>query len=148
MGFFSAIENSASGLMAQRLRLDLISNNIANINTPNYQRQVPVLLARGSDAGFSNLMNQSINANSGTGVQVGAVINDQTAGTLEYAPTSPFASKNAATGVPVGYIRQSNVNIVSEMTDMLAASRAYEANVTMMNATKSMATKALEIGKG
>lgn len=171
MGFFSAIDTSASGLTAQRLRLDLISNNVANINTTRtaqttaagnpipYQRQVAVFVPRAPEASFSNILNQTWqgeNSNSvfnnrnpaGNGVEVAAVTQDPAAFRLEYNPDSPDAAKVAEPGIPVGYVRMPNVNIVTEMVDMISASRAYEANVTALNASKSMMTKALDIGKG
>ncbi len=85
----------------------------------------------------------------GNGVQV-ASIDDSVKEpfSLEYNPNSPDAAKVAEPGLPVGYVRQSNVNITTEMVDMISASRAYEANVTALNVSKSMASRALEIGKG
>ena len=157
MGIFNAIENSASGLMTQRLRLDLISNNIANVNTTRsgvdeagnfipYRRQVAVMQPR-SENSFFDVFNKTLNQ-TGKGVQVAAVVEDTAPFTLEYNPDSPDAAKVAQPGVPVGYVRLPNVNIVNEMVDLISASRAYEANVTVINASKSMAMKALEIGRG
>ncbi|WP_425806945.1 flagellar basal body rod protein FlgC [Desulfitobacterium sp. Sab5] len=164
MGIFNAIDTSASGLTAQRLRLDLISNNVANINTTRtaqstaagnpipYQRQVAVFVPRPPENTFSSVLNQTLalnNANSvGRGVEVAAIGQDTTPFRLEYNPDSPDAAKTAEAGIPVGYVRMPNVNIVTEMVDMISASRAYEANVTALNASKSMMVKALDIGKG
>jgi flagellar basal-body rod protein FlgC len=171
MGLFGAIDISASGLTAQRLRLDLIANNIANINTTRteqttpggnpipYRRQVAVFVPRPAETSFAETLNQALQGNrvdsklsmtsaNGNGVQVQAVTEDPSAFRLEYNPESPDAARTAEEGIPVGYVRLPNVNIVTEMVDMISASRAYEANVTALNASKSMMSKALEIGRG
>ncbi|MDQ7096239.1 flagellar basal body rod protein FlgC [Desulfosporosinus sp. PR] len=164
MSLFDSIDASASGLTAQRLRMDLISNNIANINTTRtgqltpagnqipYSRQISVFVPRPASAttSFAGVLGQVLGQNGpGNGVQVASIQNDvQDPFRLEYNPDSPDAVKVAEQGLPVGYVRQPNVNMVTEMVDMISASRAYEANVTALNASKSMAAKALEIGKG
>lgn len=176
MGLFGAMDISASGLTAQRLRLDLISNNIANINTTRteqvtpggnpvpYRRQVAVFVPRPAETSFVETLNKTLQGNAlirntmsqnshaasanGNGVQVQAVMEDPAAFRMEYNPDSPDAAQTAEAGIPVGYVRMPNVNIVTEMVDMISASRAYEANVTAMNASKSMMSKALEIGRG
>lgn len=161
MSIFRAIDTSASGLTAQRLRLDLIANNIANINTTRtgrttsagneipYQRQMALFIPRPSETSFTALFSKKFEEHStGNGVQVSSVAQDQSPFRLEYNPDSPDAVKTAEPGIPTGYVRQPNVNIITEMVDMISASRAYEANVTALNASKSMALKALEIGKG
>ena len=162
MSLFGGIDTSASGLTAQRLRMDLIANNIANINTTRteattpagnpipYSRQVAIFVPRPPETPFSSVLGNTLqNRNVGSGVQVARIERDDKAPfRLEYIPDSPDAAKVAEPGLPVGYVRQTNVNIVTEMIDMISASRAYEANVTALNASKSMATKALEIGKG
>jgi flagellar basal-body rod protein FlgC len=160
MSIFRAIDTSASGLTAQRLRLDLIANNIANINTTRtgqrtpagneipYQRQMALFVSRSPETSFDSLFGKKLEQNVGNGVQVSSVTQDQSPFRLEYNPDSPDAAKVAEPGIPVGYVRQPNVNIITEMVDMVSASRAYEANVTALNASKSMALKALEIGKG
>ncbi|HBW36439.1 flagellar basal body rod protein FlgC [Desulfosporosinus sp. BICA1-9] len=168
MGLFGAIEISASGLTAQRLRMDLTANNIANINTTRtgeltpagnqipYSRQVAVFVPRPPETPFSKVLGETMGLGkvgngygNGNGVQVASVYNDVTEPfRLEYNPASPDAATVVEEGLPVGYVRQPNVNIVTEMVDMMTASRAYEANVTALNVSKSMATKALEIGKG
>jgi len=165
MSLFGAIETSASGLTAQRLRLDLIANNIANINTTRtaetteggnpipYRRQVAVFQPREAENNFSQelglAMGSSGSTNSaGRGVQVAAVIEDQSPFALEYNPDSPDAAKVDEPGIPAGYVRKPNVDILTETVDMMSASRAYEANVTVLNASKAMSKKALEIGRG
>lgn len=164
MGLFGAMEISASGLTAQRLRMDLTANNIANINTTRtgdltaagnqipYTRQVAVFVPRPPETNFSKVLGEAMGngvKNAGNGVQVSRIQNDATEPyRLEYNPDSPDAAQVAEAGLPVGYVRQPNVNIVTEMVDMMTAARAYEANVTALNVSKSMATKALEIGRG
>jgi flagellar basal-body rod protein FlgC len=161
MSIFNAIDTSASGLTAQRLRLDLIANNIANINTTRtgqttpggneipYRRQMALFVPRAPETSFTSFFGKKVEEQStGNGVQVSLVTQDQTPFSLEYNPDSPDAVKVAEPGIPVGYVRQPNVSIITEMVDMISASRAYEANVTALNASKSMAMKALEIGKG
>ncbi len=162
MSLFGAIDISASGLTAQRLRMDLIANNVANINTTRtgeltaagnpipYSRQVAAFVPRPPETPFASVLGETMGArNLGNGVQVGSIERDvQEPFRLEYNPSSPDAAKVAEPGLPVGYVRQPNVNIVTEMIDMISASRAYEANVTALNVSKAMASKALEIGKG
>jgi len=160
MGLFTGMNISASALTAQRLRLDIIANNIANINTTNtgkttpggnpmpYQREMALFSSRPPEKSFASLFQDARQALSSEGVQVTQVVEDDAPFRLEYDPDSPFAATVAEPGIPVGYVRYPNVNLVSEMTDMISASRSYEANVTALNATKAMASKALEIGKG
>jgi len=162
MSLFGVIDISASGLTAQRLRMDLVANNIANINTTRtdeltaagnpvpYSRQIATFVPRPPETPFASVLGKTMGArNLGNGVQVGSIERDvQEPFHLEYNPASPDAAKVAEAGLPVGYVRQPNVNIVTEMVDMMSASRAYEANVTALNISKAMASKALEIGKG
>lgn len=160
MGLFDSINISASGLTAQRLRLDLISNNIANVNTTRtnqltpggnpipYSRQVAVFVPKPQEASFGTIFNQALNRAHQAGVQVQSIVEDNTPFSMEYNPDSPDAAKAAEAGIPVGYVRTPNVNVVTEMVDMISASRAYEANVTALNASKAMFNKALEIGRG
>ena len=164
MSLLGVLDISASGLTAQRLRMDLIANNIANINTTHtgeltpsgnpipYSRQVAVFVPRAQETPFASVLGKTIGEkNLGNGVQVASIkrISDaEDPFHLEYNPSSPDAATVAEPGLPVGYVRQPNVNIVTEMVNMISASRAYEANVTALNVSKSMATKALEIGRG
>ncbi len=134
---FHSFDISASGLTAQRLRMDTIANNLANVNTTRterggpYRRQMPVFQARDSFA-------QTV-AGLG-GVRVIQIAEDTDPPRLVYDPAHPDADVN-------GYVHMPNVNVVTEMVDMISASRAYEANIAAMNAAKSMAMKALEIGR-
>lgn len=162
MSLFGAIDISASGLTAQRLRMDIVSNNIANINTTRtgkltaagnqipYTRQVATFVPRPPARSFDSIFGETLgNKNVGNGVEVASIENDvQDPYVLQYDPNSPDAAKVAEQGLPVGYVRQPNVNITTEMVDMISASRAYEANVTAINVSKAMAAKALQIGKG
>ncbi|MDR3288305.1 MAG: flagellar basal body rod protein FlgC [Peptococcaceae bacterium] len=167
MGLFGGIDASASGLTAQRLRLDLISSNIANISTTRtgrttaagsqipYRRQEAIFIPRPEASGFAGVLNQALSRRSGiaagmgvgTGVQVAAIVEDPIPFKLEYDPSSPDAAAEGDPEVPVGYVRYPNVDIVMEMVNMISASRSYEANVTALNASKSMFLKALEIGR-
>ncbi|ADY54956.1 flagellar basal-body rod protein FlgC [Syntrophobotulus glycolicus DSM 8271] len=160
MSLFSGMDISASGLTAQRLRMDLISSNIANMNTNHteattaagnpipYRRQMAVFSTRNSPNDFLSAFRSAGESEVGQGVSVTQILEDESPFKMEYDPESPEAAKVAEEGVPVGYVRHPNVNIVQEMIDMLSASRSYEANVTAFNASKAIAAKALEIGKG
>lgn len=149
MNFFSNFEISASGLSAQRLRMDVVANNIANVNTTlsvgggPYIRQRVTFEPRSQSSRFLLPMKfggAASQAGADEGVRVVGVSNDPTPPKLVYDPGHPQADAS-------GYVAMPNVNIVNEMVDLLSASRAYEANVTAINSAKSMAMKALEIGK-
>jgi flagellar basal-body rod protein FlgC len=144
MGIFDALDISASGLIAERTRMDVTSQNLANAQSSGYRRQDVVL--RESGGGFANVLGKAIGASSseapsgGTnrGVEVAEVVTDQAEQRRVYDPGHPDADAQ-------GYVRLPNVNAVSEMTDLISASRAYEANVTAMNTAKQMFSKTLEI---
>ncbi len=147
MGFFTSLDIGASGLTAQRLRMDTISQNIANINTtrtedgtPYRRREVIFEERTGSDSFSSMLSAASSRLDNGQGVRVSKIVEDSSEFRKEYDPGHPDADEN-------GYVSKPNVDIVTEMVNMISATRSYEANVTSINATKSMALKALEIGK-
>lgn len=147
MSFFSSINTSATALTAQTLRMDVISENIANVNTTKtadggpYKRKTVTFQEIGDQRPFSSVFEEVYSTSSnGKGVQVSKIVVDNKEGALVYDPSHPDADEN-------GYVMQTNVNIVQEMTDMISASRSYEANVTAMNATKAMLTKTLEIGR-
>jgi len=147
MSMFSAIETSASGLTAERLRMDIIANNIANISTTRtenggpYQRQMPVFAAR-SGGGFRGFLQHSVRFGDvgAAGVRVVDIRVDPSPFKYVYDPSHPDADER-------GYVAMPNVNIVTEMVDMITASRAYEANITAINTAKSMAMSSLDIGR-
>jgi len=144
MSFLSSIDVSGSGLTAQRLMMDVISNNIANVNTTRtseggpYRRQMAVFAAQKPKFSLSGLGKGTEQI--GQGVNVVGIVKDQTPPRLVYNPEHPDANAK-------GYVAMPEVNIVTEMVDMIAASRAYEANVTAINSSKTMALKALDIGR-
>ena len=146
MSLFQAINTSASGLTAQRLRLDVISNNLANVNTTRtesgepYRRQMVIFQERQGQRSFGSMLQDAINKNSGNGVRVASIVKDNSPLKMVYNPEHPDANAD-------GYVRMPNVNTVTEMVDMISATRAYEANVTAVNSAKNMALKALEIGR-
>nr|WP_234407882.1 flagellar basal body rod protein FlgC [Massilibacillus massiliensis] len=144
---FGAIDAAASGMTAERLRMDVISNNIANANTTRteeggaYRRRVVIFEPRnGETNSFSKTLSKEMQNEAGEGVRAVQITTDNTPGRTIYDPSHPDANAE-------GYVEMPNLNIVSEMVDMITASRAYEANVTSVNAAKSMAMKTLDIGK-
>lgn len=148
MSIFNAINISASGLTAERLRMDVVSKNIANADTTRtvnggpYRRQVVVFKSQ-DHSSFSQVLNNVVNDVSQKklkGVEVVGIRNDNSPFKQVYDPGHPDANEE-------GYVLMPNVEIVTEMANLISASRAYEANITAMNATKSMALKALEIGR-
>lgn len=135
---------SASALQAQRLRMDLISANLANAQTTEtpgggpYRRRDAVLASQPLGESFADLLSGDSPAE---GVRVASVVHDQRPPRRVFDPDHPHAKDD-------GYVELPNVNIVAEMVDMMSATRAYEANVTALNATKRMVQAALEIGQG
>lgn len=149
MGLFFGIDASASGLTAERLRMDVISNNIANSNTTRtdrggaYHRRFVVFEPRTREPkSFEKVLAQAVGLSrqTGEGVRAVSIMEDNTQGPMVYDPGHPDANAE-------GYVEKPNVNIVAEMVDMITAHRAYEANATSITAAKSMATKVLDIGK-
>lgn len=138
MGSFSSFDVSASGIYAQRVRLDIIAENVANAEATRtaeggpYRRQRVAFKAAYDDAMGSG--------NGVKGVEVDGVVEDPTDFRTVLDPGHPDADAN-------GYVRMPNVNVVEEMVDMISATRAYEANVTALNAAKSMIASAIDIGK-
>ncbi|HHW56541.1 MAG TPA: flagellar basal body rod protein FlgC [Clostridia bacterium] len=146
MNLFSSMDISASGLTAERVRMDIISQNIANANTTRtiqggpYRRKLVTLKEVQPDS-FKSILDKVKGKYTGKGVEVVQILeDDQTPLRKVYDPGHPDADEN-------GYVDYPNVNIVSEMVDMISATRAYEANVTAFNASKAMFQKSLEIGK-
>ncbi|TCT16417.1 flagellar basal-body rod protein FlgC [Natranaerovirga pectinivora] len=145
MSFFSSLNSSASGLTAQRLRMDIISQNIANVNTTRTENGQPykrktVIFEEKNNNKFNDVLNNTMNQYNANGVRVSRIVEDERPFMQVYDPTHPDANEE-------GYVLMPNVNVVEEMTNMISANRAYEANVTALNASKGMAMKALEIGR-
>ncbi|WP_107837886.1 flagellar basal body rod protein FlgC [Metasolibacillus meyeri] len=153
MTIFHSMNTTASALTAQRLRMDVISSNMANVDTTRarqvngewepYRRKTVTLTAK--EGQFSNFLNVAMGKTAkhgvGNGVKVSRINEDnETPFKLVYDPTHIDADEN-------GYVRMANVDPLKEMVDLISATRSYEANVTVFNANKSMLTKALEIGK-
>lgn len=152
MGLFSSINVAASGLSAQRMRLDVVSDNIANANTTRtpeggpFRRSRVVFRPRTSQPYWrSPFLPTALDNGVGKGVRVVSVEKDSDAKPkLVYDPTHPDAIQ---VGPKKGYVEMPNVNVVEEMVDMISASRSYEANVAVVNGSKSMFMRALEIGR-
>lgn len=146
MALFTAFDISASGMTAQRFRTDIIAQNIANVDTTRTEtggayRRKTVRFAEKTETSFDNVLARSINGHTqGTGVKVDMVYEDyETDMEMVYDPSHPDADEN-------GYVTYPNVNMVTEMTNMIDATRSYEANVTAFAASKAIAMKGLEIG--
>jgi len=152
MGMFSSINIAGSGLTAERLRLDVIADNIANVNTTRtteggpFRRSRVIFASRVEQPYWrSPFLPHFLQDAVGQGVRVKSVQKDYASETrLVYDPTHPDAIR---TGPRSGYVEFPNVNIVNEMVDMIEANRAYEANSAVISGTKAMFLKALEIGR-
>ncbi|NLY49080.1 MAG: flagellar basal body rod protein FlgC [Clostridiales bacterium] len=144
MSLFSGMNISASGMSAQRLRMDIIAQNIANVQTTRDENGKPyrrkaVVFAEKNATPFQEVFMRTAGI-IGSGVKVTKIVEDRSPLRKVYDPTHPDADED-------GYVSYPNVNVVQEMTDLIDATRSYEANVTAFNATKNMALKGLEIGK-
>ena len=146
MSLFKTMEISASGLTAQSLRMDVIAQNVANAETTRtaeggpYQRKSVVLAQQ--EPSFAERLSQLEQGgqSSVSGVVVSSTQADQTPFQQLFDPNHPDADES-------GFVQMPNVDIAREYVDMIAATRAYEANITVMNASKRMALKALEMGR-
>ena len=142
LGIFSAIDISASGLSAERTRMNTIASNLANAQTTRtaaggpYKRVDPVFEAIALD----KMHALSPSERSVSQVHVTQIVQDQRPGHMVYSPGHPDANKD-------GYLEYPNVNIVEEMVNMISASRAYEAGISSVEATQKMANSALELGR-
>lgn len=140
---FNTLRISASGLSAERLRMDTIASNIANVTTTRGENGQPYIR---KVAVFQENLDRELNTKTGNiednllGVKAVGIENDKSPLRKVYDPTNPDAGSD-------GYVTMPNVNIMNEMADMISSTRAYEANVSAMNSEKSMFLKALEIGK-
>ena len=147
MSIMESMDIGGNALRVHGKRIDIHAKNIANLDTPNYVRKIPVLNAT-DDISFHGLLNTMKEDVFGVGtlpyLQGGVVFNgcveDPTVGERIYAPGHPDADAN-------GYIRASNVNAMVDIADAIMAQRAYEANLALINITRSMAAKAVEIGR-
>jgi flagellar basal-body rod protein FlgC len=145
MDFFSSMRVSASGLDAQTKRMNTISSNIANSETTRteeggpYRRKDPIFAAETDRESFGEILSNKLDEQV-QGVLVQEVVEDQAPPRMVHNPSHPDADAN-------GYVAMPNVNPVEEMANMISAQRSYEANITALNSAKSMAAKALEIGR-
>ncbi|MBN7773774.1 flagellar basal body rod protein FlgC [Clostridium aminobutyricum] len=155
MSFLSSMNISASALTAERLRLDIIAENVSNVDTTRtengepYRRKLVVFEAKGGGS-FQNSLNDAIRqrdtsgkvlrGDSTPGVRVSAIIEDNSALKTVYNPEHPDADVN-------GYVQMPNVDMLQETIDSMSATRSYQANITVLNAVKLMAQKALDIGR-
>lgn len=151
MSFLSSLNIVGSGLTAQQLRLDVVAENITNVNTTRteegdvYRRKIVQFEAQAGRDTFRDIMARTqLASNAGYeaagGVRVTGIIEDQSDLKLVYDPTHPDANEE-------GYVELPNVDTIKEMTDAIAASQAYAANVTVFNTLKSVIAKGLEIGR-
>lgn len=164
MNFFHSMDIAASAMSAERFKMDVLSQNIANANTQNtlsgtpYRRQVavvrpdyddnskPFVLPAGLDGGedddIGDMDDSGHKKFNGHGVKVQGVVQDMSDFRYVYDPTNPNAEKE---GKWKGYVPMPNVNLITEMTELIATSRAFEASSTVMQAAKAIAQKGLEI---
>jgi flagellar basal-body rod protein FlgC len=151
MGIFNSINIAATGLSANRARLDVIADNMSNVNTTRtneggpYRRSRVVLRPRAEGPFWhSPFLPKSLDNGIGSGVRVVEIQKDyQTKNPLRWDPTHPDAIKS---GPQQGYVEMPNVDIVTEMVDMISASRSYEANASIIEGSKAMFQRALDIG--
>lgn len=145
MDFFDALRISSSGLAAQRLRMNLISANLANMNTTRtkaggpYRRKDPVFAAQAPAASFREMLGMR-RRELLKEVAVVGIVEDTRSSIKKHDPTHPDADEN-------GYVAMPNINLMEEMVNMISATRSYEASVTAIQSAKTMALKALEIGQ-
>lgn len=149
MAFLSSLDISGSALTTQRFRMDIVSENIANMNTTRtadgepYRRRYTIIQER-EPAAFSGMLDAAkgrySSGSAGRGVRVTEVKEDEAPFQIKHDPTHPDADED-------GYVQMPNVDLVTEMVDMMDAFRSYEANVTALNSIKDMSMKALNIGK-
>lgn len=147
--FFSSIEVSASGLSAERLAMDVIANNLANVNTTRtpeggaFKRQLVVFAQKQSEAAnasFNPMDTSNDPGKSRDGVEAVGIMSDPGPDRMVYDPTHPDADPN-------GYVHMPNIDVVKEMVDMISASRAYQANVTAIQESRAMGEAAMQLLK-
>ncbi|HLS07201.1 MAG TPA: flagellar basal body rod protein FlgC [Bacillota bacterium] len=151
MAIFHSLNTSASALTAQRLRMDIVSANIANAQTTRavlnedgtyepYRRKMVSFTPKNENFGTILQRAKQANQRVGEGVSVRQIVNDESPFKQVYNPDHPDANEQ-------GYVQLPNVDPLKEMVDLMSATRSYEANITSLNASKNMLLKALEIGK-
>ena len=146
MSLINSLNINRSALQAERLRMDVVANNLANMNTTRteeggpYRRQTVVFRSEGSAPTFAALLQRQFGSTVDGGVAVDGVIEDAKPPRRVYEPSNPDADAE-------GYVLYPDIDMTTEMTDMMSATRAYQANVTALNAVKGLAQKALEIGR-
>ena len=142
MGIINAFEIGRQGLEVHGKRVEIAAKNIANIDTPNYTRKIPII-SSAQDTSFANVLSSmgvgKFTSNMG-GVSYDGIVEDPTPGAKVYKPGHPDADKD-------GYIRTSNTNAMVDIADATLAQRAYEASLSVMTISKAMAVASLEIGK-
>jgi flagellar basal-body rod protein FlgC len=145
MGFYNSVEISATGLSAERLAMDVIANNIANANTTRtpqggpFKRQLVVFAQKaGAGDGPDGVDGSDSDASSQDGVQAVGIVQDNSPDRLAFDPSNPDADAR-------GYVHYPNVSVVKEMVDMMAASRAYQANVSAMQEARTMTGATLNL---
>ena len=145
MDFFDALHTSSAGLTAQRLRMNLISGNLANVHTTRtkdggpYRRKEPIFAAQAQETPFERIL-ASQNPDNLPLVKVVEIIEDGRKPLLKYDPNHPDADAE-------GYVAMPNINLMEEMVNLISATRSYEANITAVKAAKEMVMKALDIGQ-
>ncbi|CAK7020328.1 flagellar basal body rod protein FlgC [Tissierella carlieri] len=145
MSIFNSINVSATALTAEKTRIDIIAKNMANASTTRstggmpYRRQM-VVFEENKSTPFSEYLSRQTNKFEGKGVKISKIVEDESPFKLVYEPGHPDADEN-------GYVKMPNVDTIKEMVDLISAQRSYDANITAMNASKSMLMKALEIGR-
>jgi len=144
MNFLDSLSISSTGLHAQRVRMNLISSNMANVNTTRTESGEPykrkdVVFETVQTASFEQILDDRLDKTAG-GVQVAEIVEDTNPFLQKFDPQHPDADEN-------GYVRLPNINIVEEMVNMISASRSFQANATAVKTTKEMASMALEIGR-
>ncbi|MDD6381654.1 MAG: flagellar basal body rod protein FlgC [Lachnospiraceae bacterium] len=147
MALFQSFNIAGSGMTAERFRMDTIAENIANVNTTHsedgsgpYRRKIVTFEERSLNPSFSSTLEQYRDSFKGNGVRVASVSDDtSTDFIMDYDPSNPDADEN-------GYVSYPNVNTVTEMTNLIDATRAYQANVTVFNGLKSSAQQGISIG--
>lgn len=141
MDFLIPLEASASGLYAQRKRMDIIASNLANLETTRtdkggpYRRKMVVMRSKSMVGGFRNILDRQVE-----GVQIEQIVEDKSPFKKVFNPSHPDADKD-------GYLLKPNVELIVETTNMLMARRAFEANIAAIKAARQMIIKALEIGR-